>query len=638
MFTVDNYEPGSNLTIMNVIYQRTRKDERTGKRTKDYAIVVYKDNDTGKKYITTVFEPTYTWYLAKPEIQIDHNMHFIDRDKVIPITCKYNDILKSIAKETGNMDLFMENIKSGNYSMNKMFYTHNRVFNADMPIQNFIRSQFSETYQNPVCPITISFFDIESDIIDSVSDNVIIGECPVNAIGMYFTGTNIMYSFVLRNPNNSQIQQLENNLNNNFDLYLKKFRDFVEYDLGSKEKVEKYGLKNIKLSVGFFDTEAELISTFFGMIKKLSPDIVTAWNGFGYDLPQLIERAKKLNIDVEAMVSDTDAFPKLCEYFVDERNKNNPEERCDYANFASRSVYVDQEIIYASRRKGQGAIGSYALDFVGGQECGVRKLDYHNITTDIAKFCWKDFETFWLYNLIDVIVQVCIEAQTEDIKYMFNNVIEMNTPYEKIFRQTNYLFTKGADFYKNHEGVIMGNNVNKFKEPPKEKFPGAFVADPNLLSDRNKVKVNGKPISKLNNANDFDYKSLYPSLLREFNMAPNTQIGMIQFEKPPYTDNISESLGNGGTYSENLASYNFIEFCHRWIHLANIDEMLNDVDEFFSRYRTPMYKGKGNLKLDKEQRIVAYTVDKSKAAYIERPIPDWVKKSVDDIRKNIPLL
>ena len=45
MFTVDNYEPGSNLTIMNVIYQRTKKDERTGKRLKDYAILIYIDND-----------------------------------------------------------------------------------------------------------------------------------------------------------------------------------------------------------------------------------------------------------------------------------------------------------------------------------------------------------------------------------------------------------------------------------------------------------------------------------------------------------------------------------------------------------------------------------------------------------------
>ena len=88
-----------------------------------------------------------------------------------------------------------------------------------------------------------------------------------------------------------------------------------------------------------------------------------------------------------------------------------------------------------------------------------RKLDYHDITTDIGKLPYIDFHTFWLYNIIDVVVQACIESQTEDFKYMFNNVIEMNTPYQKIFRQNKLSIDKGAEFYKHHEGVIMGNNV-----------------------------------------------------------------------------------------------------------------------------------------------------------------------------------
>ena len=181
---------------------------------------------------------------------------------------------------------------------------------------------------------------------------------------------------------------------------------------------------------------------------------------------------------------------------------------------------------------------------------------------------------------------------------MFNNVIEMCTPYEKIFRQTNFLWTKAVQFYKS-QGYILGDNANRFGSKPSEKFAGAFVASPLKLSDKNKIKCNGRAIMKFTNANDYDYKALYPSLLREFNMAPHTQVGMIEFPDPPYKDADYLKIAPGGTFCENLASYNYIEFCHRWLGLGNIDELLQDLDRYFSFYRTPLSRGvEGNLKYD----------------------------------------
>jgi hypothetical protein len=56
------------------------------------------------------------------------------------------------------------------------------------------------------------------------------------------------------------------------------------------------------------------------------------------------------------------------------------------------------------------------------------------------------------------------------------------------------------DFY--NMGYIMGNNVNKSNE--KEGFAGAYVADPLLVSDKPKNKVNGKAINICDNLDDFD--------------------------------------------------------------------------------------------------------------------------------------
>ena len=199
---VIGYPEGSNLTIMNVFYTRPIRNEETGKYDKDYLVIVFKNNDTGKKEIRIDVEPEYTWYLLKKEYQTEHNLAFIEKDKVEPITCKYKDIKLSIAKETGNEDLYKQNMYSGNFRLNDAFFAHPRSFAADMNILNYTRSRFAEIYKNPVIPIDIFFFDIESDIIDSISDNVTIGECPVNAITGYYSKTNTLYNFVLRNKRN----------------------------------------------------------------------------------------------------------------------------------------------------------------------------------------------------------------------------------------------------------------------------------------------------------------------------------------------------------------------------------------------------------------------------------------------------
>lgn len=618
---VIGYPEGSNLTIMNVFYTRPIRNEETGKYDKDYLVIIFKNNDTGKKEIRIDVEPEYTWYLLKKEYQTEHNLAFIEKDKVEPITCKYKDIKLSIAKETGNEDLYKQNMYSGNFRLNDAFFAHPRSFAADMNILNYTRSRFAEIYKNPVIPIDIFFFDIESDIIDSISDNVTIGECPVNAITGYYSKTNTLYNFVLRNKRNKQIQELEDDMKKDFKKYKEKVRSFIEYDLGSKEKVNKYKLDNVELSVGFFDDELSLILEFFKLVHSLSPDIVTAYN-ISYDLPSLIERLKANGVDPRDVICDQDIPPqyRFCEYILDEKNLNNLEERGDFANISARSTYLDQMITYASRRKGQSAIESNKLDYVGTLECGVRKLDYHEITTDIGKLPYLNFYIFWLYNIIDVVVQVCIEAQTDDLKYVFNNVIEMNTPFQKIFRQTNYLGTKAVEFYKHHEGVIIGNNINRFGKKPEEKFSGAFVADPTKISDKNKVRINGQPIYKYNNGNDFDYKRLYPSLMQEFNMATNTQVGKIFIDNPPYKDPEYLKLSPGGTFTENLASYNYIEFCHRWLGMMDVEEILQEIPKM-------------DLSSDKKQ--VIDLINPNKIVSIDIPIPNWVKDEVDKIRKEL---
>ena len=83
------------------------------------------------------------------------------------------------------------------------------------------------------------------------------------------------------------------------------------------------------------------------------------------------------------------------------------------------------------------------------------------------------------------------------------------------------------------------------------------------------------------------YKSLYPSIMCEFNIAPNTQIGRVMIPEQVYDHENTygieeEKYSRGGEFIENLVTDNEIEYCKRWFHLAGIEEFLSDIDEFYA--------------------------------------------------------
>lgn len=81
------------------------------------------------------------------------------------------------------------------------------------------------------------------------------------------------------------------------------------------------------------------------------------------------------------------------------------------------------------------------------------------------------------------------------------------------------------------------------------------------------------------------YKSLYPSLCLENNIAPNTQIGKIDIpnqvhnKENPYME---EKYNRGGNFLDDYGCDYTLEFAHRWLGLGTYQDMLDDIDEYFS--------------------------------------------------------
>lgn len=601
MSVIKEYQDGSDISLLDCRYRYPRQDDK-GKWGKDWMYAIFRDNKTGKKTHKCIVEPEYEYFIAKDNVPLYHNLLFIEKDKVNPITVPFNNLLKDIAVRTGQTQFFYDNLSNGNRKNNMQLHTQYNVFNSDMHIEDNFRYRFNKAYTNtPVMPISKAYFDIEADTINMMGDFPEMGECPINAVSYIFG--NKVTSFLLRNPDNPLVQEFEDSISP--ELF-NELNDFIITNVGGIKQAEKFNVHNLQYEFVFYDEEINLIQDLFRLINMNEPDFLLAWN-MAFDIPYIIERLYEMGYnpaDIMCHPSFEEQY-RVAEYYIDERHKNDYEARGDKYDISSHTVFIDQLIQFASRRKGQAKFPNFKLDTAGSLICKVRKLDYSHITTDLAKLPYLDYKTFVFYNIMDTIVQKCIEEKEKDIDYIYMKCLTNNTRYDKGHRQTVYLTNRATkDFWE--EGFVIGNNLNR--NAKSFKFEGALVGDPTHNSDYSKVKLYNQILNIAMNLVDFDYKSLYPSVALQDNMSPNTIIAKVEIDNPIFKeenpfrkpvesdglDNLKEAetkriYVRGGNYMDDLISENIIEFCYRWFHYASFMEWLEDFNYYFENIEYPFH-------------------------------------------------
>ena len=643
------YKEGANLTLINCKYNFPYKDEN-GKKHEDTMEVIYRNNDTGMKEMKIVKSPLYTFYTIKDEFVKPYGQLFIEEEKTIPHTVKYSDHMLEIAKVLGRTDEFYDNIRSGNAKMNRRMHEDFRLMASDISIEAFYRMEFNRKYKNEICPITKAFLDIETDIryIDNRFPNP--GECPINVISLMMEENNTLYTFLLRDKRNPKIDEFMDYMSKvNF---LDEFITFLTQNVGGEKKLKKLNLDKLQFKITFFDNELELIASCFNIINFFKPDFVLAWN-MGFDIPFIIERLRVLGIDPAEVICHPDFDRKIAEYKIDNLNRHEIARRSDRAIISSYSVYLDQVIIFAARRRNGSAFKEFKLDYIGDEIAGCKKLDYHYITENIGDLPYIDYKIFVMYNMMDVLVQKAIEEMTGDVNFVFNSVLLNSTEYHKIFKNTVYLANRLAMFLKD-DGYIVGNNLNRYNEE-KVKYEGAFVADPIRNMDKNKVKIhfpNMRPvtINLIKNVLDFDYKALYPSETDEHNIAPNTQIGKIIMKDQIWKgENArkSDMFERSGDFLDHFSSHNWLQIGHRYLGLATYKEMMDDIYEYFSKIDipdTPFRTEDGSIRViskipkDRKIRVIHKPDKKIQVIYKHIPMPMELKMKTIETLKGIEVI
>lgn len=244
-----------------------------------------------------------------------------------------------------------------------------------------------------------------------------------------------------------------------------------------------------------FDNERELLLEYINLFEQKPPAVLTGWNIEKFDIPYVMNRIK--NVLGQTFVKRMSPFGRVTSKVMRDKYDNEME----VFTIAGMNVldYMDLYIKFGFTTQ-----PSYSLDYISDAETDVSKLVYDG---PINKLRETNHQRYISYNIIDV---YCV--QMIDKKRGFIDLSLALAYYAKINIGSVLSPVKTWD-------AILFNSLKETKvvlpesqSHIKQKFPGAFVKE--------------IPPSLQKYVMSFDLTSLYPSIIRQVNISPETIRGM----------------------------------------------------------------------------------------------------------------
>ena len=240
--------------------------------------------------------------------------------------------------------------------------------------------------------------------------------------------------------------------------------------------------------------ENELLANFMNFWTQHYPDIVTGWNTDFFDIPYLINRVTKVLGEDRAkefspwgLISSRKVYNHGREQQVyDITGVAN----LDYLQLYRKFTYTNQE--------------SYALNHIAFVELGQKKNE--NPYETFQDWYTKDYQSFLEYNIVDVELVDRLEDKMKLIELALTMAYDAKVNYEDMFGQVKYWDVLIHNYLKNKKIVIP----QKSGQSKSDKFEGAYVKDPQVGQHKWVMS--------------FDLNSLYPHLIMQYNMSPETLV------------------------------------------------------------------------------------------------------------------
>jgi DNA polymerase elongation subunit (family B) len=259
----------------------------------------------------------------------------------------------------------------------------------------------------------------------------------------------------------------------------------------------KFNNNQSNVSYRAFSDEYSLLNDFihWWMMEDNTPEVVTGWNSELYDIPYLVRRLDRILGEKLMKRMSPWGLVTEDEVYISGRKHISYDiggiSQLDYIKLYKKFTYKTQE--------------SYRLDYIAEVELGQKKLDHSEFDT-FKDFYTKGWQKFVEYNIIDVELVDRLEDKMKLIELALTMAYDGKVNYEDVFSQVRMWDTIIYNYLKKRNIAI----------PPKEKtdkdskYAGAYVKEP----------IPGKYDWVVN----FDLNSLYPHLIMQFNVSPETLV------------------------------------------------------------------------------------------------------------------
>ena len=274
----------------------------------------------------------------------------------------------------------------------------------------------------------------------------------------------------------------------------------ISYRCGETFRV--YGCQGYEPSEGVLfvpcTTEEHLLLEFVNDWSMNYPDIITGWNSRFFDIPYLVNRIVKILGQKMANKLSPWGWYKENEINLFGNRKQQVFELVGISSIDYMDVY--KKFTYVNRE-------SYSLNHIAYTELGEKKLDYSEYSS-LHELYKTNFQKFVDYNVRDVVLLERLEEKLKLLEMIISLAYMAKCNFNDVFSPVKMWDCIIFNHLKDQQIVVPP----KKHETKTEAYEGAYVKDPQI--GRHKWVAS------------FDLNSLYPHLIMQYNISPETLVGM----------------------------------------------------------------------------------------------------------------
>ncbi len=341
--------------------------------------------------------------------------------------------------------------------------------------------------------------------------------------------------------------------------------------------------------------EYQLLKFFVKFWQEKCPDALTGWNTKFFDVPYLVNRIRKILGDDEVKKLSPWNMIREREAFVMNR-KLTVYELVGVADLDYLELYK----WYSPNGKSQ---ESYRLDHIANVEVGEKKIDYSEYE-NLHQLYRLNFQLFIEYNIKDVELILRMDDKLKLLELGLTLAYDTKTNYDDVFAQTRMWDALTYNHLMERK-IIVPPRIIKDKNAA---FEGAYVKEPQ--------------VGLHNWVASFDLNSLYPHLMMQYNISPETLI-----EPHEYSQDMRDILAEGVTVDKLLLKQvNLSNLSDKSVTLTPngqffrtdfqgfLPKMMEDMYEDRKKFKKMMIQAKKDYEAEKDESK-KYEIEKRIARY-----------------------